>query len=247
MLVNCPECGNDLSAEAVACPKCGHPRGQTMSEGAAEKKVSHSSGWISLAALVLATFTPAILAPIFVLVGLIFAGKEISGGGKRFGVLVLCLSLMQGWFVIDHFGHVSGALGISTAKDADEQSAARYANVSVDLPSNWRDVAEDNCREEWPTDYQMQQYCMKQQSEGAQKLALGAPAEVDASAFQVIRGKCAEEWPRDFNMREYCEKQQYDGYRAVNASSVGDGARNTCAQQWPNDYRMRQYCETKGR
>ena len=93
----------------------------------------------------------------------------------------------------------------------------------------------------------MQQYCISQQSEGAQKLSLGAPSEVDSSAFRVIRGKCAEDWPRDFRMREYCEKQQYDGYRALNASSVGDSARNACAQQWPSDFRMRRYCETKGR
>jgi len=217
------------------------------SPGPAARKVSHSAGWISLAAFVLANFTPAILAPIFVLVGLIFAGKELSGGGKKFGSVVLCLSLLQGWFVLDHFGHISGSLGITTAKDADARAAAQYSNVSTALPADWRGVAESKCREDWPTDYRMQQYCISQQSEGAQKLSLGAPSEVDSSAFRVIRGKCAEDWPRDFRMREYCEKQQYDGYRALNASSVGDSARNACAQQWPSDFRMRRYCETKGR
>lgn len=24
-LINCPSCGTEVSAEAVSCPKCGHP------------------------------------------------------------------------------------------------------------------------------------------------------------------------------------------------------------------------------
>lgn len=246
MLVKCPECGNDVASEATACPKCGQPMERKLPVGT-EKKVSHSAGWISLAAFVLANFTPAILSPIFVLVGLIFAAKELSGGGRGFGILVLCLSLMQGWFVVDHFGHISGTLGITTAKDADSQAAARYANVSLDLPGDWRAVAESKCREEWPTDYRMQKYCVSQQSEGAQTLSLGAPTDVDSTAFRVIRGKCAEEWPRDFKMRAYCEKQQYEGLRALTASASSDPLRNACAQQWPNDFKMRRYCETKAR
>lgn len=246
MLVKCPECGNDVSSEAAACPKCGQPTEQPKPPLPA-KKISHSAGWISLAAFVLANFSPAILAPIFVLVGLIFAGKEMSGGGRGFGIAVLCLSLVQGWFVLDHFGHISGTLGISTAKDADTQAASRYANVSLNLPGDWHAVAESKCREEWPTDYRMQQHCVTQQSEGAQTLERGSPTDVDTTAFRVIRGKCAEDWPRDFKMRAHCEKQQFEGFRSLGASASGAPLRNSCAQQWPNDFRMRQYCESKAK
>lgn len=249
MLVKCPECANDVSDAAAACPKCGHPMQASAaapSPTPTPQKVSHSSGWISLGAFLFASFTPAILAPIFVLAGLIFAGKELSGGGKKFGALVLCLSLLQGWFVLDHFGHVSANLGITTAKDADAQAVARYANVSLDVPGDWRSIAESKCREEWASDYRMQDYCVRQQSEAAQQLATGAPADIDADAFRVIRGKCSEEWPRDFKMRAYCERQQYEGFRSLNTSSTSDPVRNTCAQKWPNDFKMRKYCETRG-
>lgn len=248
MLVKCPECSNEVSLSAAACPKCGHPT-QTSAAAAsapAVLKVSHSSGWISLAAFLLANFTPAILAPIFVLVGLIFAGRELSGGGKKFGAVVLCLSLLQGWFVLDHFGHLSGTLGITTAKDTDAKVAASYANVSLDIPDDWRSIAESKCREEWISDYQMQDYCVRQQSEAAQSLSTGAPADIDPEAFRVIRGKCADEWPRDFKMREYCERQQFEGFRNLKASGTSEPVRNACAQQWPNDYKMRKYCEGKG-
>ena len=243
MLVKCPACSNDISSDAAACPKCGHPMAQ---QPEAARKVSHSAGWISLAAFILANFTPAILAPLFVLVGLAFAAKELSGGGKIFGVVVLCLSLLQGWFVVDHFGHISGTLGITTAKDSDSKAAARYANASIDVPANWREVAQAKCQEEWPTDYSMQEHCMKNQTESSQTLAEGSPAGIDPAAFRVIRGKCAEEWPRDFQMRAHCEKQQYEGYRELNGSPVAGSTRNSCAQQWPSDYQMRRYCEKKG-
>jgi hypothetical protein len=210
------------------------------------KKVSHAAGWIALAALVFANFTPAILAPILVLAALIFAARELSGGSKAFGSLVLALSLLQSWFVIDHFGHLSGSLGLVTAEEATKQAAAKYSAASGDLPGNWRETARSKCQEEWPTDYRMQQYCIEQQTTGA--AALGeAPADIDATALNVIRGKCAEEWPRDFKMRTYCQNQQFDGYRALHASAASTSTRNACAQQWPADYKMRRYCETKGR
>lgn len=245
MLVTCPECQHKMSSEAAACPSCGRPMPSDVAPSAA--KVSHSAGWISLAAFLLANFTPALLAPLFVLGGLIYAAKELSGGSKAFGALVLCLSLMQGWAVVDHFGQLSGTLGIATAKDADAAASARYANVDTTLPSNWRATAQAKCREEWSTDYQMQKYCFDQQELGAQELSTGAPGGVDQDAFRVIRGKCAEEWPQDFQMRAYCEKQQYKGFSALSSSTPDDSTRDACAQQWPNDYQMRRYCETHGR
>ena len=252
MLAKCPECGNDVSSQASSCPKCGHPvaappqAAPASATPAAKKKVSHSAGWISLAAFVFANFTPALLAPILVLVALIFAAKELSAGGKVFGSVVLALALLQGWFVIDHFGHISGSLGLVTAEDADKQAAAKYANASQGVPGDWKQVAQAKCAQEWPSDYRMRNYCVKQQTEGTYALDRGRPSDVDSTAFRVIRGKCAEEWPRDFRMRAYCESQQVEGYRALKSISVGSSTRNACAQQWPTDYKMRRYCENRG-
>jgi hypothetical protein len=213
---------------------------------AAAKKVSHSAGWISLAAFVFANFTPAILAPILILVAFIFAAKELSAGGKAFGSFVLVLALLQGWFVLDHFGHISGSMGLVTAEDADKQAATKYASASLEVPGNWNQIAQAKCAEEWPSDYRMRDYCVKQQTEGARALDKSPPSDVDSTAFKVIRGKCAEEWPRDFKMRVYCEGQQFEGYRSLKSGSVGTSTRNSCAQQWPADYKMRRYCENKG-
>lgn len=250
MLVKCLECGNEVSSQASSCPKCGHPVAPSPQPAHVpqpaqqpEKKISHSAGWISLAAFLFANFTPAILAPILVLVALVFAAKELSAGNKIFGGLVLALSLLQGWFVIDHFGHISSSLGLVTAEDANKQAASKYAGTSMNMPSDWQQTVESKCQEEWPTDYRMQEYCVKQQTEAVSALSQSHPSDVDLAAFRVVRGKCAEEWPRDFKMRAYCERQQVEGYRALQSST--NSARNTCAQQWPSDYKMRRYCEIK--
>ena len=117
MLLKCPECSHEVSSQAASCPKCGHPLG--ASHTARNRKKSHSGGWLSLAAFVLSNFTPAILVPLLVLAGLVFAARELRVGSRVFGVIVVCLSLLQGWMVLDHFGNISGSLGLVTAEDTD--------------------------------------------------------------------------------------------------------------------------------
>jgi ABC-type uncharacterized transport system permease subunit len=58
-----------------------------------EKKVSHSAGWIALAAFLFANFTPAILAPILVLVALILRHMIATEGRFVFRAAKLCVPL----------------------------------------------------------------------------------------------------------------------------------------------------------
>lgn len=250
MLIKCPECDNDVSSEATACPKCGHPLAAKPEEKSA-KKVSHGAGWIALASIILGTFTPAILAPVFVLVSLIFAGKELSRGSKVFGVIVLCLALIQGWFVLDHFGAARGTSGgingTLTEKEVDAETASKYPYGNSDVPMKWKEIAEAKCSADWPSDYKMQEHCVERQEAGVQALDMGALPGISPNAFKVIRGKCAQDWPRDFQMRAHCQGRQFDGYIALEASTAEDDARDACARQWPDDYQMRRHCLTKER
>jgi hypothetical protein len=122
MLIKCPACSNDVSTSATSCPKCGHPL-SVLSKETTSRNNLHQAGWISLLSIVLAMFTPAFLTPFFVLISFIFAIKELSNGGKVFGSIVLCLSLLQGWLVIDHFGGISDTFNLPSESDADFQVA----------------------------------------------------------------------------------------------------------------------------
>lgn len=251
MIVKCKECGHDVSTEAATCPSCGCPQqaipaaAESSTRKTTKDQKSHMYGWVALIAFLMSNFIPAIIAPIVVLVALVFAVLEIKQGSKAFGGIMFALCALQMWFIADHFGGLRGSLGITNPKQIEETTARKYSTTNLGVPSDADQIIEQKCAEEWPNDFRMRSYCQDQQREGVAALSQGRPASVSQDAFVIIRGKCADEWPRDFKMRAYCERQQYDGYHALQASTVDDTQRGACAQQWPNDYRMRQYCESK--
>lgn len=247
MIIQCKECGKDVSTEAVACPSCGYPQQPvpTLQQEVKPQGRSHIFGWIALIAFVMSNFIPAIISPLIVLIAIIFALLEFKQGGKVFGGIVFVLSLVQVWGIMDHFGKLSASLGLVDTKQIEKQTVKKYENVNLGTPVNASQIIAEQCAQEWPTDYRMQQHCKEQQGKGIASLERGMPSGIDPGAFRVIRGKCAEEWPRDFRMRAHCETQQFDGYRALQASGTSDSVRAGCAQQWPNDYRMRRHCESR--
>ena|SRR6266404_581961 len=76
-------------------------------------------------------------------------------------------------------------------------------------------VIRHHCEQEWPDDFSMRAYCIKQQREAVAKLRLDGPPDVPEEVFRGIRLKCAAEWPDDYAMRAYCEGQQLAGYRKL--------------------------------
>lgn len=241
MITKCKECGNDVSTEAISCPSCGYPlKQQTTPVLPANNKKNHIYGWIALIAFFLSNITPAILAPIIVLVAIIFSLLEISGGNKVFGGIVLALSLVQIYFIADHFSGVSGTLGLTNPKEIEQKMAEKYSNSN---PINLNDaelIIDQKCSEKWPGDYSMINHCKKSQYEGLQKIEKQIPSDVNTDASIIIRGKCANEWPRDFQMRAHCESKQIEAYRILAGATDA-----SCAQQWPDDYSMQKYCMLK--
>lgn len=247
MIVKCKECGKDVSTEAVACPACGYPQrpAETPVLEANKQTTSHIFGWVALIAFLMSNFIPAIIAPVIVLVAIVFSLLEIKGGGRIFGGIVFFLCLVQVWTIANHFGGLNASLGLTNPKQIEQQTLKKYESVDLGIPTNSASIIQQKCAEEWPADFRMRSYCEGQQREGIAKLNTGTPPDVQPEAFRIIRGKCTNEWPRDFKMRAYCETQQYEGYRSLNATGSSDGSRARCAQKWPDDYKMRKYCESK--
>jgi hypothetical protein len=77
----------------------------------------------------------------------------------------------------------------------------------------------EHCEREWPNDYNMRSFCVKQQREALNALKRGRPSDIPEEVFAGIRRKCASDWPEDYNMRRYCEKQQFDSYRELERES----------------------------
>lgn len=250
-LTTCQDCGNQVSTEATACPKCGRP-GHDLAGGrfnpatsstSTNKPRSHIYGWVALIAFLMSNFIPAIIAPLVVLGAFVFAVLEIKQGSRTFGGIMFALCALQAWSVADHFGGLSSSLGLTNSKQIEEATAAKYSTTDLNVPANADQIVEEKCTQQWPNDFEMRRYCQGKQHDGIIALSAGQPASVSHDAFVIIRGKCAQEWPRDFEMREYCETKQYESYSALQANTTGDSERAHCAQKWPDNYEMRQYCE----
>ncbi|MDD2325007.1 MAG: hypothetical protein PHW63_03210 [Alphaproteobacteria bacterium] len=243
----CRECKNTISSEAVACPSCGCPVRENLAKdiGNKTKQKSRMFGWLGLIAFLMSNFIPAILAPLVILAGLVFAVFAINQGSKIFGGIVFLLCIVQVWGIANHFSGLNGTLGITNPKEIEETTAQKYSTADLTLPANTMQIIEQKCEREWPNDFSMRAYCQKQQKEGVATLNNGQPATVSRNAFTIIRAKCATEWPQDFNMRAYCEKKQYEAYDALQTSASDTPKKGACAEKWPNDYHMRQYCESK--
>lgn len=81
------------------------------------------------------------------------------------------------------------------------------------------------CKNEWPSDYQMEEYCRKQQLDGLRSLnariasykSSGGKPEV----LEAILRKCGEDWynataqTNDYQMWDYCVKQQVEAAKRM--------------------------------
>lgn len=123
----------------------------------------------------------------------------------------------------------SGILAILAALSLSGCQSAAPTAAPVDLskpipPARAKDgwnVAADvrhSCSAEWPGDYRMQEYCIKQQNEAAAYMRPIISSAVGVEQ-QIVR-KCASEWstPSGFNYRmvKYCYEQQMGAYRRLN-------------------------------
>lgn len=98
--------------------------------------------------------------------------------------------------------------------EADIESPPR-----ADDYSDGEQVIKRHCQREWPTDYSMRNYCVKQQRDALAILKRGCPPDIPADVFAEVRARCAEEWPDDYSMRAYSEQQQLDAYRELERDS----------------------------
>lgn len=96
-----------------------------------------------------------------------------------------------------------------------------FITVSVVFAQDYNDfsdsgeIIKNHCQKEWPDDFKMQAYCIKQQKNAVNVLEQGPPDDVPEGVFDKIRSKCDREWHGDYKMRAYCEKQQIEAWRAL--------------------------------
>jgi TIR domain len=120
-------------------------------------------------------------------------------------------------------GHPTDAPAQATAPTVTSHPQASEADVEspprADDYSDAEQVIKRHCQREWPSDYSMRNYCVKQQRDALAILKRGCPPDIPADVFVNVRARCADEWPDDYSMRAYSEKQQFVAYRELQRDS----------------------------
>lgn len=104
--------------------------------------------------------------------------------------------------------------------DASKADPSRGADAPPEDYSGAEQIIREHCEREWPNDYSMRSFCVRQQREALDTLKRGRPDDIPEDVFEGIRSKCAADWPEDYNMRRYCEQQQYNAYRELEDGSL---------------------------
>lgn len=135
-----------------------------------------------------------------------------------------------------------------------QQAIAELQQLSAtngNIPESAFKPALSGCVRDWPGDFAMQSFCVKNQIEGYNTTARGPStplAVLSPEEATQIRAFCTEEWPGDFQMQAYCQEQQADGVAYLHnrpptvSAIIWDGARQYCVTQWPSDFQMQAYC-----
>ncbi len=110
-------------------------------------------------------------------------------------------------------------------------------------PSN--SIVVNKCKSEWGTDFEMQEYCQKNQYKALSKWNV-----VKDSKDGLLRGiinKCSTDWPDDFVMKFDCYEKQGTGLKQMSAYFDSDNIQlktiaTDCVAKWESDWVMSEYC-----
>ena len=83
-------------------------------------------------------------------------------------------------------------------------------------PTDDRTIIEA-CAAKWGSNYEMVEYCQKEQQTAKDALATRESAHpINDAVMAGIRRDCQGKWLTNFEMRDYCEKEQVGAYQRVN-------------------------------
>ncbi len=91
-------------------------------------------------------------------------------------------------------------------------------SAPFDVKADYVELARQHCSAEWPADFRMQEYCLKQQAEGM--IEFKAVSDQYGKAIEKTLETCTEQWTKDripdWRMIGYCAKQQAEAYARLN-------------------------------
>jgi len=104
-------------------------------------------------------------------------------------------------------------------KDVLPQNPPAPKTASADDYSDVLPVIENHAKTQFPNDYAMQLFVIKEQKTAVDELRKGNTKNIPGDIFQNIRAYAAQQFPNDFNMRIYSENEQVIAYLELNKNT----------------------------
>ncbi len=90
-----------------------------------------------------------------------------------------------------------------------------YSNNNSSEFEGAEDIIKRKGKEEYPGDFEMQEYYIKNQKKALEGLQKEKPDDIDLDDFQKIRARAKREYPFNFEMRLYTEENQIESLRKL--------------------------------
>lgn len=128
---------------------------------------------------------------------------------------------------------------IDTVPNYDRKSRfdvmREVAALESSSPKNYGEDYHALCRKRWGSNYEMLQYCLKQQ--------MKAEHSVARSPRDEIYNRCREKWGNNYEMVEYCIGNQTTARDNLRRNHRASGSKiEECKRQWGDNYEMVEYC-----
>lgn len=113
---------------------------------------------------------------------------------------------------------------------------------------DYENIIRKHAQEKYPTDFEMQNYVIEQQTNAYRNLQKQFPKDIPNAIFMKIRKNGKEKYPTDFEMQEYTEKQQCEAYRKLNNNrpkdipqNIWDTIKKYSFDKYSVDFEMQEY------
>ena len=114
------------------------------------------------------------------------------------------------------YEHLIQEIAVQSLKDVLPKQAPASKSTLTNEYDDTLTVIKEHAKTQFPTDYSMQSFVIKEQKAAVEELKKGKLKNIPADVFLQIRQFAASQFPTDFGMRLFSEKEQIDAYIELN-------------------------------
>ena len=110
---------------------------------------------------------------------------------------------------------LTSAPNVAEAPIATQEQLANAGARAADPFAGAEATIRAHCEAQWGDNFEMLDFCLRNQRDALSALRKGAPADIPAETFAGIRTRAEQQWRGDFEMQLNEERRQTEAYRRM--------------------------------